>query len=564
MSSKLENSKNLKFYQIIGLLPLVVIVVFYWISVKYSINIPWFDDVENIPYFLINFIGGENWADKWKAIILPNNEHRVLTARSIVLMQYLISGHLNFRVLSFFGNLSVLFLFSFIARGYLRQGGKWYMLAPVAFFIFNFQSYNGIFMTIMSMQYQMVIMLSAASFYFLSKQSTRFFIIAILIAYLDTFSMGNGMMVWPSAIVMLLFQERWKETVIWTIAGGIAVFLYFHGQDFVQGNDKAFAYIAQYPFKTFLAFFAMLGGDFDVFPNAVFAKRALIPMATGFVLFAIFIIWLVGILSSSPFWGSRMPVWIKNKFRTLPFIQNEDNRWNAFWLGTFMYVMISMLLVVVFRTRFDPHIILGSTYKMYPAVMTSVVYIVVIQVFVGKWQLPYFVLGLVVSIGVWLSTFVNYIPVIKNIKMTRTAFAFNQKTNGVGLGATKNSAFEKMLESTLRKADSLGIYSYPDPLIAKGENDISLTGLPASAKVQINDYGDILIVKPTANSDPGKVRYIVLESPENRYLFFVMEDDSSASCPKGTIRAGKYEVGIGTVSGSRASIERSSETVTIE
>ena len=561
-----NNNKNLTFYKVTGLLPLVVIVVFYWLSAKFSIDIPWFDDVENIPYFLINYIGAPTWLDKWQTIIFPNNEHRVLTARLIVLAQYFLSGHLNFRVLSFCGNLSVLFLFGFLARGYLRQRGKWYLLVPVAFFIFNFQSYSGIFMTIMSMQYQMVIFLSVACFYFLSERSSTFLILAILIAYVDTFSMGNGMMVWPSGVILLLFQQRWKETVLWTFAGAVSIYLYFYGHDFVQGNDKAFAYISEYPFRTVIVFFTMLGGDFDILPHMGFTRRMVVPTLTGFVQFLIFAIWFVGILCTSPFWSRRIPFWIKQKFVKFPSIQNEDNRWNAFWLGTLIYVMISMLLVVVFRTRFDPHIILGSTYKMYPAVMTSVIYIIVIQVFVFNKRFYFFLLALFVSIGVWLSTLLNYLPVIREISMTRTAFAFNQKRNGVGLGATKNSAFEKMLATTLAKVDSLGIYSLPDPLIHRDEGEISLKDLSVSAEadVEIHDSGDILSVKPVLNPNRTNTRYVILESAGNLYLFAIPDNSSSAICPKGTIRAGKYVIGIWTISNGVGLVQRSSQTVTIE
>lgn len=551
----------------LGLLPLAVIVVFYYFCVKYSINIPWFDDVENIPYFLINWIEAPLLIEKWQTIIFPNNEHRVLAARLIVLGQYLLTNKLNFRDLAFCGNLSVLVLFGLIAYSYLRQGGKWVLAVPIAFFIFNFQSYAGTFMTIMSLQYQMVILLSVASLYFLAKQRPFPLFLALLLAYIDTFSMGNGMMVWPSGLVLLLFQVRWRDAVVWTISGAAAIYLYFHGFDFVQGNDKAFDYILEYPFRTFIAFFTMLGGDFDVIANAAFAKRMIIPTLAGFGLFVVFAIWLIGILSTSPFWGQWIPDQLAKRFKDLPKVQHDNNRWNAFWLGTLVYVLISMILVVVFRTRFDPHIILWSTYKMYPAVMTSVIYIIVVQSFEGRNQILVFVLMLLVSMGVWASTFVNYLPIIEETGVVRTAFAFNQKRNGVGLGATKNSAFEIMLATTLLKVDKMGIYSLPKPLIHADEDKISLADSSGMTSVNVvlnNSSPDVLNIGHDFQTVSGERNYAVLESENNLYLFSFPLNNTGAICPKGTIRAGEYKIGVWNVSKNGTRVLQTNQNVIIQ
>lgn len=567
MNNSLEKEIPLPVRYLLGLLPIGVIVVFYYLCIRYSINIPWFDDIENIPYFLVNWIEAPSLIEKWQTIIFPNNEHRVLAARLIVLGQYLVTNKLNFKNLAFCGNLSVLVLFGFITYSYLRQGGKWFLAVPIAFFIFNFQSYAGTFMTIMSLQYQMVILLSVASLYFLAKRRTWPFFLAIFLAYVDTFSMGNGMMVWPSGLVLLLFQARWRDAFIWTVSGAAAIYLYFHGYDFVQGNDKAFDYILQYPFRTFIAFFTMLGGDFDIIANAGFSKRMIIPTLAGLGLFAVFVIWLIGILSTSPFWGRWIPENLAKRYNHLPKLQNDNNRWNAFWLGTLVYVLISMILVVVFRTRFDPHIILWSTYKMYPAVMTSVIYILVIQAFTGRTKLLVFGSSLVVSIILWASTLINYMPIVEETAAARTAFAFNQKRNGIGLGATKNNPFETMLATTLLKVDKMRIYSLPKPLIHADEAKLTLkdSSVTASTKVTINELSpEVLSITQEKPATAGERNYAMMESKDNLYLFSFPLNNSGAIGPKGTIRAGEYEVGVWTVSKNGTKIFKTDQKVIIQ
>jgi hypothetical protein len=551
------NTKYRSLVYLLGILPVFVIITFYYFSVLYSIDIPWFDDIENIPYFLVNWIEGANWAERWEAIIRPNNEHRVLTARIIVLAQYILSGGLNFRVLSFCGNLSVLVLFCFISYSYLKQKGRWYYLLPVAFLIFNFQSYASTFMTIMSMQYQMVIVLSVMSFYFLSRNSILSFFLAVLLAWIDTFSMGNGMMVWPSGVVLLLFQLRWRDTILWLLAGALAIFLYFHGHDFVQGNDKAFTYILQYPVRTFIAFFTMLGGDFDIIPNRTFSQRMILPTLAGLVLFVLFVLWFIAILSQSPFWKKWIPdSWAPRLTKLFP-EQNGASRYNAFWLGTLIYVFISMLLVVVFRTRFDPFIILWSTYKMYPAVLVSVIYLLVLQAVPESRKLSFLVICSVVGAGLWASTLFNYLPIVKETAETRKAFAFNQKRNGLGLGATKNTGFETMAAETFSKIERYGIYKIPEPVIHRDELTIDLNNgeRRTTLSVEVKDEPDeILHIATKPESLPAGKRYAVLESDANLYLFKMPNNGSEVRCPKGTIKPGRYRIGFWVVNTEKTSL----------
>lgn len=565
--NSLSRSNYRPVHYFFGIFPFAIIGMFYFICSKYSINIPWFDDIENIPYFLIKWIEAPTLIEKWQAIIYPNNEHRVLTARMIVLGQYLVTNQLNFKDLLFYGNLSVLILFGIIAYSFVRQGGKWYLTVPIAFFIFNFQAYAGTFMTIMSMQYQMVILLSVASFYFLAKQKTFPFLIAVFLAYVDTFSMGNGMMVWPSGLVLLLFQVRWRDAILWSLLAAVSIYLYFHGFDFVQGNEKAFAYILEYPVRTFIAFFTMLGGDFDIFANAVFNRRMIIPTLTGFALFFIFVVWLLAILSASPFWGRFISSGMIKRFANFTNAANQNNRWSAFWLGTLIYVLISMVLVVVFRTRFDPNIILWSTYKMYPAVLTSVIYIIVIQIFKDKYRFFAFLFFFAVSAGAWASTLINYLPIIEQTSDVRTAFAFNQRRNGVGLGAMKNSAFETMIATTLLKVERMGIYSLPKPLIHAEEERISLNDSSGilSTKINLRDApGNNLIVQPVDKLAESVKAYAILESKDNLYLFAMPHDNSGAMCPLATVRAGEYRIGMWTVSGNDTKIWSANQKIQIE
>lgn len=203
---------------------------------------------------------------------------------------------------------------------------------------------------------------------------------------------------------------------------------------------------------------------------------------------------------------------------------------------------------------------------MYPAVMTSVIYIIVVQTFTGRNQLLAFALLLFVSIGVWASTFVNYLPIVKETGVVRTAFAFNQKRNGVGLGATKNSAFETMLATTLLKVDKMGIYSLPKPLIHADEDKISLAdSTGTTVGVVLNELSpDVLNIGHDFQTVSGERNYAVLESKNNLYLFSFPLNNTGAICPKGTIRAGEYKVGVWNVSKNGTKVLQTNQKVIIQ
>lgn len=561
----MNNSKTTLFQFSAGAVALISILVFYYTYFQYSINIPWFDDIENIPYFLVNWIQSSTFSEKWNALFLPNNEHRVLFARSVVLLQYYLTNEINFQILGFIGNLSIAVIFFLLSSNYLRQSGKWFHLIPVVFLVFNLQSYSGIYMTIMSLQYQVVIMLSMLVFYLLCKPSNKIFALALLIAFIDTFSMGNGMLVWPAGLLLLLFLSEWKKSFIWSLSGVIAIFLYFYGFDFIQGNDRAVDYLMKFPVRTFISFFTMIGGDFDVMPEYDFNRRIIIPTVAGVIIFTMMAFWLIKVLSNSRFWSRFLPKSLQNNDSSWPFTNKDNLRFNAFWLATAAYVTGGILLVVLLRTRFDYQLVLWSTYKMYPAVLTSVAYLVILQNLKNKYHLVAMVIASIVTFIACVSGYYNYLPKVIDTQQVRTAFAYNQRYNGIGLGAQKDSPFEMMIHRTLTKADSIGFYSLPQPLIHPDESKLDLNSTTKEIEVQVSETeNSALRIQTSVDFDDHKKAFVVLQSDANTYLFAVSRYNGEADCPLATIRSGIYKIGIWEVDQFNSLLSVSDQTFTVK
>lgn len=142
------------------LLPVAIFFV-YFFALRY--NIPWFDEFENIPYFLDRFLNATSFGDRMAALLRPNNEHRVVYARMVVLGQYVLTGGLNFANLMLWGNAGLLLIFYLLYVALRRheplRKQAWVGLLPVPLLLFTAQNYLLTFTAIYTLQYLAIIML---------------------------------------------------------------------------------------------------------------------------------------------------------------------------------------------------------------------------------------------------------------------------------------------------------------------------------------------------------------------------------------------------------------------
>ncbi|MFN8343798.1 MAG: hypothetical protein U0X91_02270 [Spirosomataceae bacterium] len=558
---------------------LLPIAVFYGFSIAYSTNVPWFDDIENIPYFLSRLLDASDWYARAEAFLRPNNEHRVLTARLIVCLNYLFTNEINFRQLALTGNLTVLGIFLLIVRGYVKSNGSYLMLIPAAFFIFNLQFYSMTFMTIMSLQYQLIICEVFLSLYLLVKPTRSGFGMAIAVAVLGTFSMGNGLMVWPTGALLLLYTGQWGRLATWLITGTLAITGYFSGYAFVQGNDEGFQYFFQHPFKVIIGFFAFTGGILDWFPRISFEKRMILPVAGGLFISLFFVFYTLGAVSTSARWRTLFSAKITRFYLRIPYFRQTEPRWPVFWVGCFVYLLITSAMVVFFRTRFDYQLVLWATYKIYPGTLMALTVLLALQIAPPAWQKIGLGAAILAALVSWGSSYRYFLPQVQQDRKQRLAFAFNQQRNGVGLGAEKNSDFAKFIVTTLDSAQHKGFYQLPQPLLHPQEEALEAlmrdtTRTLEKIPVQVdNQPGTVVVSNETLGYEEGKNTgvFVVLASSDHFYLFSApaKQDFSNPQkgfvgyCPKGLLYNETYEIGVWTVQKTGSRLYRTGQRVTV-
>ncbi len=568
----------LKKYIVYGVI-LLPIAVFYSFNAAYNTDIPWFDDIENIPFFLSRLLDAPTWYARAEAFLRPNNEHRVLSARLLVYLDYFLTGKINFRYLNFAGNLTVLGIFLLVSRAYLKNKGRLLHLIPAAFFIFNLQFYSMTFMTIMSMQYQLIIFEVFLGFYLLTQPSGWAFTGALAIGLLGTFSMGNGMMIWPTGVLFLLYLGQWQRLTIWTGTGIAAIVGYFSGYAFVQGNDEGFTYFFNHPLKVIIGFFAFVGGIWDWFPRIVFEKRMLLPVVGGFLIMTFFLFYVFGVLSISARWRHLVPQKLKSYYAKTDYFNNLAPQWGGFWVSCFIYLLINCAMVVFFRTRFDYQLVLWATYKIYPGTLMAMTAILALHIFPLKQSRWLLVASVSVALLSWVSSYWFFVPQVTQDRKQRLAFAFNQQRNEVGLGAEKKTPFATYIVNTLRVAEQKGFYRFPNPLIHGQENELEKMFRDTTARLPVMDvtsdrkpYG-LEVYNDTLRYSGGKEEgvFVALISPTHFYLFSAEmpspfqkgQQGFRASCPEGLLYDDTYQIGIWVVQKEGNQLWRTRQSATL-
>ena len=94
----------------IVLLSLPILISFAYFF-RFAVDSPWFDDVEAIPAFVLDFFRANTWSQKIDLLLKPNNEHRILFTKLMSLLSVGLLGKLNFVFLMLLGNLCVLGIF---------------------------------------------------------------------------------------------------------------------------------------------------------------------------------------------------------------------------------------------------------------------------------------------------------------------------------------------------------------------------------------------------------------------------------------------------------------------
>lgn len=384
-----------------GLL-LIPVIVFWAVWASYAVNVPKWDD-HVLKWFLLKFEEGPSLFEKIYQLFRQHNEHRIVYDRLVTWLDYSLFGKFSYVHLMAVGNLSLLGLVALfgvvlsrsktlpITRQNGRSSVNWadglLYLPPVAYLLLNLSQWENMFWGMAALQNFTVILWVVWTIYLLSF--TRHVGAALVMAVVATLTSGNGLLVWPVGLILLLLQVvsrtqiRFTSVVIWLTGAVISVGLYFLHYIKPAGNPPNQASFTALV-RGWLAFNGSAAEAFSIQP----------VVGSCVVLGGLCVVLMASICLYI------LKKWLERR-TFAPF--------DLFFLGVAAFLIGTSVVVAWTRTGFGINTLLTSRYKLYSLLILSLLYSYLVSQLprpAKPWVLR---LGLAFSILLMASSYLTYL-----------------------------------------------------------------------------------------------------------------------------------------------------------
>jgi|GEM_PF-6162225 len=393
----------------------VIIVSFYAVILKNSVDIPNGDDIYCLLLFTQQFQDALSWGERFHLLVQQWVEHRILYSRLTALISYVIhGGQVNFITIILIGNLTLVAftaLFWKFLNGIKASG---YYLIPIVLTLFSPVMYEANLWAGACTVYMPVCFMGLLSVYLISKKTALSFTGAIVIALLATYSFGNGMFSFVAGIVVLVMQKRFKELVIWVPVMVAAIFLYFQNF-YVASATNAFSFSAHFQHPTYLFYnlFAFIGGSLD------YTESSNAPIQMNNVLGICF-----GVVITIAVLTGLYPILLKRILHS----REKTERSEVIWVGMVAFIAITALSMAYSRTSGESINTLSSRYKIFSMVSFILVYIWLLKFFPSRKVIVGCLFGMISLLMLGVSYYTTY-DKLSNFKSTLLAGLYNYNNN---------------------------------------------------------------------------------------------------------------------------------------
>ena len=432
--------KNIYYILISG----IPILLFMACLFLFSVNAPWLDDFEVGPMTLKNWLATEDLTKRFDLIWAPNNEHRVVILKLLVLFNFYVLGQFNIQWMIWESHLYLIPLFYFVFQ-VLPKENRWINMASLIFIYLSFQYTLSSYWMIAAVQHNSVIGFGLISTYLLAKN--KYFFVAVFCTLLAALSNSDGLFFIPIGAVLLFLQYRWKELFIWLIVLIGLIFLFFLKYPSMNYHAYAFQFFLENQSKSFFGFFVFLGGFMDFFKERNIPIRLYVTAGFGL---AIVVIWLKYVyqfcLGSV---SDKLENWRKGK------LLSEND---LFILSGILFCFTNALMISVLRAVFGDYVYLIGNYRIYAALGFLFTTLLTFQQ-PNAIRKTYLIL--IVSIGYWGFSAYTYIPRVfaNQNRLTQSYLEFNSNKGGMGFTAEQVNKYK--LAETLQEFEKKGIYHPP-------------------------------------------------------------------------------------------------------
>lgn len=499
MSAILKHSRP--FWLLVAMCCIATLVFFLF---EAALDIPFIDDYNALLDFIIQYLRSDSIKEKLHFIFRQHNEHRIVYARLVVLLDYYAFGCTNLRHLIFFGSTSLFLMAGIFCFEAYKSCKNVLAFVPIILLSLHFQHMGSLLWATSSLQNLAVIALSCLAIWLVTRGNFSNNCIGMVFAFLTTFASGAGPMVWPVLFLIALMSHDIAKCLVTVLSGTASVSLYFYAYHFPTSSNTN---ISENLLKMPQVVLGVIGGTFDIQEKGT----QLTPIIAGLLVISTFVFCLG-----------------RTGFRAL-----AKDPGSQFLVGVFWFGVLSAVAISLGRGSY-----VENRYKVISTLCVLATYNMVLV------QLPRRHINMCLNLisaaclSLWLIFFWRYYPEMLEYRKVRKADYLSMK----------NSPQEPLspFRQRISALKELGVKTPDDPLIQK-------TFLSSMQRDNVN-LPSLKILKRKHKYtvkwqvDPGlpEESYLVLKSFNGSFVFPVRKElnQFSVSILYDWIQKGRYTVSV--------------------
>ena len=493
-----------------GITIILLIALFYTICYYFAYNFFFEDDFHLLRYVTLTQDSSLPISEKLKALWNLHNEHRIVFPRLIVLIDYYIQGHIDWKLLNTVAALYYLGIFVFFFKIIKKINLPIWYAVPVAFFIFQPSSQQNFYWTISILQQVGNIFWSMLLFYSIVYFPPKYFWTSIIFALILTFTHGNGLFALGVVGLLLFIQKRYKELIIWCLLILLIAVAYFWGYYTAQ-NSNILGSLSK-PLQLIGCFGGFWGSFIREFLKSNLG--ALVAISAGLIIFSLLLFLNIIFLWS---------IFFKKKMAEISATISKEK---LFILAVFAFFTITSGLVALSRSWSSIEAGFQNRYLHNSVITLMLLYLSILVIksksltkFTG---LTFLVLSIFYSIFSWYTK----LEVLSFQKDIQEADAINYQLNGISL--VNDKSFNANISDILKQSFDDGVSIFPESSLTTAVKNLDSLTSQKAENITIKIQQDSSETFSIAGSNYRRIYHLQnLTFPLNGNVFLVFKSDKN-------------------------------------
>ncbi|SVC47948.1 uncharacterized protein METZ01_LOCUS300802, partial [marine metagenome] len=190
------------------------VLIYFYSIYAYTTNIPFSDDYNRLNR-IVPIIQSGTLQEKLKILFSYSLEQLLLVNKVVILLIYSVWGEIDLKMARFVANSPLLVLLFFVYKTLPENREKIFLVFPSALILFQLKP--NWFSIACGSSNIYALCFSGLVFYFLGKNSIRYFFGASFFAICSAISIGSGLATLATGWLTLIIQGRFKLAWIWLV-----------------------------------------------------------------------------------------------------------------------------------------------------------------------------------------------------------------------------------------------------------------------------------------------------------------------------------------------------------